>query len=328
MDAYDSASTVHTGGVSGVLVALGAAVAKTAFKMWTGDNALADNVSDELTDLIAGKVSDARDRQKVANRFASIAEIVGDRIAETMREEFRSLDEGEKNAAVIAVTETLGRANLSDIHEASKAVVAASLDAATLDRSMRRFTRDATRYLSADGTAFYQLVLSQCCASIVEIADKLPGFQADAFAMLLSNDRTILDRIEEVLARLPMPSRDAADRDQVEVDYRRVIAKDFDRLELFGLDFAAQWYPLSIAYVNLTMSARQPAGRDPGAGGLTSGAGPGTRGRTLEHWLDACPRLLIEGRAGGGKTTPLTWTRPTTCSATWRCGWRATRRPR
>ena len=52
--------------MSGVLVALGAAVAKTAFMTRTGDNVLADNVSGELTALIAGRVSDARDRQKVA----------------------------------------------------------------------------------------------------------------------------------------------------------------------------------------------------------------------------------------------------------------------
>jgi hypothetical protein len=295
-----------------VLVALGAAVAKTAFKAWTGDNTLADNVSDELTDLIAGKVSDARDRHKVANRFANIAEIVGDRIADTMREEFRGLPEGEKNAAVIAVTETLARADLSNINEASKAVVAASLDAATLERSVRRFTRGSTKNLSADGTAFYYLVLSQCCASIAEIADKLPSFQSDAFAMLLSNDRTILERIEEVLTRLPMPSQQGAGVDEVEVDYRRVLAKDFDRLELFGLDFAAQWYPLSIAYVNLTMSARQQTANGPASGDV-SGDGPGADAitgpgeRTFEHWLHACPRLLIEGRAGGGKTTLLQW---------------------
>ena len=88
---------MDTGDVSGVLVGLGAAVAKTAFKVWTGDNALADNVSDELAGLIAGKVSDARDRRKVANRFAAIAEIVGDRVADTMGAEFRGLPGVPKN---------------------------------------------------------------------------------------------------------------------------------------------------------------------------------------------------------------------------------------
>jgi hypothetical protein len=304
---------VHTDDVSGVLVALGAAVANTAFKVWTGDNALADNVSDKLTDLLADRISDARDRQKVANRFASIAEIVGDRVAVTTREEFRGLDAGEKNAAVIAVTETLERADLSDIATAGKVVVAASLDAATLERFVRRHAQEATKYLSADGTAFYELVLSQCCASIAEIADKLPGFQGDAFATLLNNDRKILERIEEVLTRLPMPSREAAGSDHVEVDYRRVLAKDFDRLQLFGLDFASQWYPLSIAYVSLTMAARQGLALSAADGKfakvLRAPDGEVSTGRewSFEQWLDACPRLLIEGRAGSGKTTILQW---------------------
>jgi hypothetical protein len=219
-----------------------------------------------------------------------------------MREEFRGLAEGEKNAAVMAVAETLGRADLIDVNDAGRVIVAASLDAATLERSVRRHIQGSTKYLSAEGTAFYDLVLSQCCASIVEIADKLPSFQSDAFAMLLGNDRTILERIEEVLTRLPMPSKEATGGDQVEVDYRRVIAKDFDRLQLFGLDFAAQWYPLSVAYVSLTMAARQSL---PAGSGGRGGTGPGDR--TFEYWLDACPRLLIEGRAGGGKTTLLQW---------------------
>jgi hypothetical protein len=299
---FDAACAVHTDGVSGVLVALSAAVVKTAFGVWTGDNALAGNVSDELTDLIAGQVSDARDRQKVANRFASIAEIVGDRVAATLREEFRNVSAGEQDAAIFAVTQTLGRADLTDIGTASRAVFAAGLDAATLERSVRRLTGDATRDLSAAATDLYNVVLSQCCASIVEIADKLPRFQANAFATLLSRDAMILERIEEVLARLPMPSPEADGSDQVEVDYRRIIAKDFDRLQLFGLDFAAQWYPLSIAYVSLTMSARPPADEE-----IADHAGLASGERSFEEWLRACPRLLIEGRAGGGKTTLLQW---------------------
>ena len=80
--------------------------------------------------------------------------------------------------------------------------------------------------------------------------------------------------------------------DRVATAYRRRIVKVFDRLELFGLDFAAQWYSLSIAYINLKVSVRQAS--DYG-------------GEAFEGWLTECPRLLIDGRAGGGKTTILQW---------------------
>ena len=99
-------------------------------------------------------------------------------------------------------------------------------------------------------------------------------------------------RIEEVLDRLPATSGDHSNADRVATAYRRRIVKVFDRLELFGLDFAAQWYSLSIAYINLKVSVRQAS--DYG-------------GEAFEGWLTECPRLLIDGRAGGGKTTILQW---------------------
>lgn len=57
----------------------------------------------------------------MANRFASIAEIVGDRVAATLHEEFRDVDEGEKNAAILAVEEALRRADLTNRNSASQA---------------------------------------------------------------------------------------------------------------------------------------------------------------------------------------------------------------
>jgi hypothetical protein len=148
------------------------------------------------------------------------------------------------------------------------------------------------RDLSWGGTGLYDRVLAQCCAYIIEIADKLPRFEAGAFTELLQRDSQILARIEEVLDRLPAPSGDDSDADRVATAYRRRIVKVFDRLELFGLDFAAQWYSLSIAYINLKVSIQQES--EYGGG-------------SFERWLAECPRLLIDGRAGGGKTTILQW---------------------
>jgi len=49
-------------------------------------------------------------------------------------------------------------------------------------------------------------VLAQCSADIIEIADKLPRFQAGAFTELLRRDSQILNRLEEVIDRLPRRS--------------------------------------------------------------------------------------------------------------------------
>jgi hypothetical protein len=273
--------------VTELVLVLCGAVVKTAFKLWVGDNTLADNLSADLTDMIKSRVSGSLDQRKVRARFGKMEEIVADQVLSILNTEFRNLDEGERNAAISAVTETFDRARLTD-----KVLFAGNLDPFYLENFVRQFTGQSTRDLSEGGTGLYDRVLAQCCAYIIEIADKLPHFQTGAFAELLGRDSQILARLEDVLERLPAPAKGDTGPDRVETAYRQRIAKVFDRLELFGLDFAAQWYALSIAYVNLKLSV----------------GGARTRsGEPFESWLAEYPKLVIDGRAGSGKTTILQW---------------------
>jgi hypothetical protein len=265
------------------VLVLCAAVVKAAVKLWAGGSALGDEMAGDLTDLVRSRVSGALEQRKVRRQFSQMEELVAGQILSAMNAEFRDLGEGERSAAIMAVTETISRARLTD-----RVLFAGNLDPLYLEGHVRRFIADATRDLSGGGIQLYDRVLAQCCADIIEIADKLPRFQAGAFTELLRRDSQILRRLEEVLQRLPAPIGDDSGPGRVEVAYRQRVAKAFDRLEIFGLDFAAQWYALSIAYVNLTVSVQ-------------------SRGDGAEHWLAQCPRLLIEGMAGGGKTTILQW---------------------
>jgi NACHT domain len=283
------------GYVTELVLVLCGAIVKTAFKLWAGGNVFADEVSGDLTDMVKSQVSGALEQRKVRARFEKMEEIVADQVLALFSSEFRNLDEGEKNAAILAVTETFERARLTD-----RALFAVNLDSLYLANHVRKFTGDTTRDLSFAGVQLYDRLLRQCCAYIIEIADKLPRFQIGAFAELLNRDAQILARLTEVLERLPTPTSGRGSEDRVETAYRQLIAKRFDRLELFGLDFAAQWYALSIAYVNLTLSGGWDAG-DAGDGEQISRSG------MFEDWLARYPRLLIEGRAGGGKTTILQW---------------------
>lgn len=294
-----------------VVVELCGAVIKTAFKLWSHGNPLMDAASETLPDLIKSHVSGVIEQRKVRARFERMEEIVADQLLDLLKVEFRNLDEGEKNAAVLAVTETFNRAALTD-----KVLFTNSLDQLYLTNHVRQYTGRATRDLSMDGTALYDRILAQCCAYIIEIADKLPHFQAGAFAELLRRDDQIMARLTEVLERLPTPASDGSGAaHRVETAYRQILVKCFDRLDLFGLDFEAQWYPLSIAYVNLTTTAES---MPPDSNGDTVN-GPGRsradgsserfgQGATIfEDWLARYPRILLEGRAGGGKTTILQW---------------------
>lgn len=263
--------------LSGVLV-------KAAVRLWTGDNAFAGYLTADLTDMIKGRVGNVLEQRKIRNHFARTEEMVADQLLSTLEHEYRDLDEGERNAAIIAVTMTFERARLTD-----KQLFTADLDRLYLYQFVRRFAGNAMVGLSEGGVALYEQVLEQCCGYIIVIADKLPGFQVDAFAELLRRSRQILDRQDEMLRLLPETSRDQQHA-SVDIAYRQLLTRVFDRLELLGLDFASQWYALSIAYVNLTMASAQTINAD-----------------SFEAWLAKCPRLVISGRAGSGKTTVLQW---------------------
>ena len=266
-----------------VLVLCGVLV-KAAFRLWTGDNAFAGDLTADLTDLIKGRVGNVLEQRKIRNHFARTEEMVADQLLSTLEHEYRDLDEGERNAAIIAVTMTFERARLTD-----KQLFTADLDRLSLYQYVRRFAGNATSGLSEGGIALYERVLEQCCGYVIVIADKLPGFQVDAFAELLRRSRQILERQEEMLRLLPETTRDQQHA-SVDIAYRQLLIRVFDRLELLGLDFTSQWYALSIAYVNLTIASAQKISAD-----------------SFEAWLGGCPRLVISGQAGSGKTTVLQW---------------------
>ena len=275
---------VDTVNMTELVLTLCGAVVKTAFRLWIRNDPFGDILTGDLTDMIKARVSGTLEQRKIRSRFAHMEEIVADQILAMLKTEFRNLDEGEINAAIIAVTDTFDQARLT-----GQVLVTEDLDPFFLERYVRKFRGTSTRYLSQDGSALYDRVLAQCCAYIIELADKLPGFQTDAFSELLSRDRQILARLEDVLGRLPK-SADGSEQSRIDVAYRQRTVTTLDRLELFGLDFPSRWYPLSIAYVNISLS-------DVGV----------TVTETFQDQITARPRLVIKGRAGSGKTTVLQW---------------------
>ena len=268
-----------------LLIGLAAAIVKAAVTLWLKDDAFAASASTSVVDLIAAKVSGEPDRRKVRRFFEDLEVPVAKRLGALRNTEFASMPENEWNAAVLAAGDTFDRAKLT-----ARDLFTRNLNPLLLERQVRASDPQATRYMSMDGTALYDRLISDGCAYVIEIADKLPHFQANAFAVLLDRDQQILRLVEELLDRVPSRTEGLSEEVSFVTQCRRHIATRMDRLELFGLDFESLWYPVSVAYVSLRTDQQVIVG-----------------GQAIEDRLASSPRILLVGRAGSGKTTVLQW---------------------
>jgi NACHT conflict system protein/NACHT domain-containing protein len=290
-------------GVEGVALALGAAVVKSSCKVWLGDRSVAADASASAVDLVVARVAGVVEQRRVRRLFDQMEEVVAERLRPLLEHEFRHLPGNERLAATDAVRATFDRAGLTN-----EDLFAADLDAGYIDRYLRRLDPAVpARYaLSAGGTAFYDRLLRECCAYLVQITTTLPEFQPGVLTELLRRDSEILGMLKEMLARLP-ERRGARD---FEVDYRQQVATALDRMTFFGatLPEASRRYPLSVAYVSLAVAGRTLADLVPGSGPLAEERSrPLASSFRMEEILPHTTRLFVRGEAGSGKTTLLQW---------------------
>jgi hypothetical protein len=268
-----------------IFMGLAAAIVKAGVKIWLKDDAFAADAGASVVGLISAKVSDEREQRKLRRFFEDLEDPVAKRLQSLRSAEFGGLPENEWNAAVLTAGDSFDRAQLT-----ARDLFTRDLDPLFLERHIRGSDSQAARDLSEGGTALYDRMITEGCAFVIEIADKLPHFQAGAFTELLRRDRQILDRIDEILDRIPHRAAGQSAESRFVTACRRHIATKLDRLELFGLDFEIRWYPLSVAYVSLQTGQELTAGR-----------------QAIEDQLAAKQRTMLVGRAGSGKTTVLQW---------------------
>ena len=254
-------------------------------QIWLKDDPWAADASASVADLVGVKVSGDLEQRKARRFFEDLEVPVAKRLRVLRKTEFGRLPENEWNAAVLAAGGSFDRAQLR-----AKDLFTRDLDPLFLERYIRSRTRQAARDLSEGGTALYDRLIAEGCAYVIEIADKLPHFQAGAFTELLHRDRQILERIDEVLERIPGQAAGQSESARFATACRRHIATRLDRLELFGLDFESHWYPLTVAYVSLRTEQQVNTGR-----------------QAVEDRLATDARVMLVGRAGSGKTTVLQW---------------------
>ncbi|GAB2828124.1 NACHT domain-containing protein [Actinoallomurus bryophytorum] len=272
-----------------IVLGLGAAVVKAACKVWLKDHAFAADTSAAVIDVINARVSGTRERRRVQRLFEDLEETVADKLQSTLKHEFGGLPVNERNAAVLAVTDTFDGARLVEDD-----IFAADLDPLFLERNVRAEWPDAVRDLAPPAAALYDRVLGECCAYIIEVARDLPAFDAGAFTEILRRQSQILGGVRELLDRVPGLGATSPD-EAFTGRYRYQVANILDRLELFGVTAAdsVRRYPLSLAYIRLRVSSPVP---DRMTGPVT-----------VDDALARGSRLFLRGDAGSGKTTLLQW---------------------
>jgi hypothetical protein len=271
------------------LIQLSTTAIRAAAKLWLGDRPIAADVSASAIDLLSDRLQNQMDKRRLYRMMEQMADTVAERLEPILETEFRSLKENEKTAAILAVSDTIKRTSLRD-----DALFASDLDAIYLDRYLRRQVPGVTRDLSQAGRDLYGLLLRETCGYIIDIARGLPTFNADALTEILRRETSILAGIQEILSRIPQ--RQASDAKGVMYDYRQLVVRLLDQIEVFGASVAdsSRRYPLSVAYLSLTAVADDTSQTV-------------TMSRRIEDLLTSTRRLFIRGEAGLGKTTLLQW---------------------
>lgn len=289
------------------MLALAAAVVKTAFKIWMKDSELATNVTDELTDLLKDRVIGFSSQRKVRRWIEDLEEIVSSRFLAYMDHEFAGITDNERQAAILAVADTFAKAKLTD-----RSLLEQDLDSLRLERFLRSAVPNADRDLGYQATGLYGRLLPEACAYVISLTTSLPQFQVGAFGELLRRDTAIIARLDEILKLLPAQqaqNEGAKNYDEASdsftTAYRRQVVTRLDHLRLFGIDVFTQKYPLTLAYISLSVLDFSPVHSQ--VRRVQSDIASEMQTISIELALSKSKRLLLTGQAGSGKTTILQW---------------------
>ena len=224
-----------------------------------------------------------------------------------MDHEFAGIDDNERQATILAVADTLARAKLT-----TQMLLEQDLDSLHLEHFLRKAVPDASRDLGYQARGLYDSLLTEACAYVISLTTSLPDFQIGVFGELLRRDTAIIARLDEILSLLPAqqaPNPDMAysdgDSNAFATAYRRQVVTRLDHLRLFGVDVFTQQYPLTLAYISLSVFDYRSSRSQTRT--ARSDLASEMQHASIESALSKSKRLFLRGQAGSGKTTILQW---------------------
>jgi hypothetical protein len=290
-------------------IEVGAVIAKAIVRVWLrSEDALSDSGADVL-DLIKGKTSDILAQRSGTRQIEAIGDQVALSLLPFFEVEGRGLSESSRIAIALAVADSLRETKINP-----KLLVRYNLEPSALaNEIISAMTARYGRDFSALEEALYNRVIHGSCQAIIDIASQLPQFTERTFAEILRREDQLLRVANEILDEMrrinSASQQGGTERARFETEYRLSVARNLDRLELFGVDVsgASRRHRLSIAYVSLTIrhSAQIRKAVSETDAVLVNSAAEGRI--SVEIALARAKRLLIGGIAGSGKTTLMQW---------------------
>lgn len=174
-------------------------------------------------------------------------------VAQALRTGERPVGTDEERAIADALGGTLyamGRLDITDLD-------AVRLGHQRFARELRRAGGNPERHLSADGTRLYESLLDTACLHILHFFTQRSTFVAHALVEQTRSTGELVDKIDELIRRTPLPGSEDAAFEQTYLEY---VAKRHGKLTIFGIDLSnsPRRWSLDVAYLSLeaTMSPR------------------------------------------------------------------------
>ncbi len=292
---------------------LGLAVGKAVFKAWFKDNEFASSASESVVDLLKSTVGDRRARGAAERQLARISESASDALESYIQFEWSGLPELEKASAINVVQNCIDGLNINSS-------LMAALDFSTDRLVALVVSRLEDGGLSVEGKRLAGTLAHEAAQMISDLASSLPEFHRDTFAEVLRREAELINRLDRVFEEIKS-IRESSSKDSsssagtiFEQTYRRSLARELDKIELFGMDSgirqSSRQHSLSTAYISLSVSG----GADVSPDSEESDADPDNDLSSekkaafsvrAEEAANFSSLVVIKGEAGSGKTTLL-----------------------
>ncbi|WP_267387063.1 NACHT domain-containing protein [Sphingomonas sp. GC_Shp_3] len=296
-----------------VTTILGYAVGKAVFKAWFKDNEFASSASETAADWLKTVITDRRARGAAERQLARISESASDVLEAYIRFEWATLPDEEKIAAINVVQNTIDQI---DINSSLMAALDFNTDRLTALISGRLIDGG----LTSEGQKLAKVLASEAAQLISDLVSSFPEFHRDTFAEVLKREAEMINKLDRVFDEVKsireVSIRDSSDAAYkwFEENYRRSIARELDRIELFGLDSglrqSSRQHSLSTAYISLNVSggietAQENEETEQDSEGDNAILKKLAFSVRAEEAANLSKLVVIKGEAGSGKTTLL-----------------------